>query len=1406
MIPKNGFKYLLLLFFISLSSEAIGIEPYSPKKSNPFLEKWRWKHFEELDGRGVKSIIEDNSGNIWFSTNQGVYEYNGYVFHLHDTLDGLSGLPAYQIARTEKGELYASTRDGLFLFENRRWRNIFSDPTHSLDILKMKEIEGEGLFCLSENGFIRVLSPDKLQVFTSKELIRRFSLKESNVKWISLPDYLFEPADHSFTDIIKDKNGNFWLCVNMDEDGRVMIFNQLLENDSFTSNYKMLTSDDIHQYGTNQRILEASNGDIWVINGNFRIGIHIFKTNGDKNYIQLNRLFGGDEFHWSIMENETGEIFISGLGQFFVYDKGKWTHYSADDVPIPPSCRVIIYKTSNNHLWIGGYQNKIYKLDYSFNNWITYNKLNFQCESPDGRQWFLEAKGKIVVKDGEKWYAYEKEDGLIDTPVRLICTRKGQLWVAGSHEGVAATAYLENNQWFIKKHPYLSWGIDYRSVFESIDGSLWFGASVDYQKEKGQKSGLIHLPDPMAKEKQWIHYHTPAHGSMSFNTYGIAQSLDGRIWKGGLGLSYFDGERWFQIESPDELTDYVNIVHSRPGNKLYAGSRYYGLFFFDGDQWKVFNSNNGLTSNTVISMYVRSDSSIWLATDNDISYFDGSQWFVDLFPGEMTMKMEGGSIFRDDAGQLWINKSPREWKRRALEYSQTTQDVYEKFKVFRYKPYKGSPQTFIKDHPKQISSSGQITFFWDGKDYFKGTEDNQLKYAYRLNDGQWSDFTSKTNQTFYKLPSGDYSFEVRAIDQDMNIDHSYASTEFAVLPPIWKQGWFIILILGMISTTTYFVVQIIKRDRKLLATNKELNNANQILSDQKEKINIQKENLNEILIKNEELSKTKLKFYTNISHEFRTPLTLILANIENLFVRNLNYNERAPVYKTIQRNAYRLLNLINQLLEFRKIESGTIKLVTRKGDLVYFIKELAGLFNSLARKRNVSLVIDTGELNECITYFDPDKIEKIIYNLLSNAFKYTPEGGRIELEISKTRPPGNLKVNQGSDEFFKVSVRDTGKGISEKNLKQIFDRYFSDDSGDKYALENTGIGLSYVKDLVTAHGGTIDVISKPDEGTRFDIYIPCLKQPNDDHEVYDSNEISDDYFSDGLKYAISELSREYIETSDDTDHEQEIETSINHDLNNECSTVLIVEDNLDMRDLLKETLKNKYKILEAKDGSYALKLAGEKNIDLILSDVMMPIMDGIELCKKIKTDINTSHIPVILLTAKSFQEHQIEGLETGADDYIVKPFNSKILLARIDSILQNRKILKIKFGKDFSFEPEEVKLPSADKEFLAKLVKLMEEHISDPKFNVEKMAREMCISHAHFIIKVKNLTDQKPHNLLKSYRLKRAKQLLRQNEISISEVAYSVGYDNPSSFTRAFKAMYKQSPTDYMEISNSPMD
>lgn len=413
--------------------------------------------------------------------------------------------------------------------------------------------------------------------------------------------------------------------------------------------------------------------------------------------------------------------------------------------------------------------------------------------------------------------------------------------------------------------------------------------------------------------------------------------------------------------------------------------------------------------------------------------------------------------------------------------------------------------------------------------------------------------------------------------------------------------------------------------------------------------------------------------------------------------------------------------------------------------------------------------------NQChnaLAVFDADKVEKIVANLLSNAFKHTPEGGKIAISLREdnaTRIEGKA---------FVLSVADTGQGIAPRKLERIFERYYSSGQQD----HSSGIGLSYIKDLVNLHQGQIDVWSEEGKGTTFQVTLPALLESVERHADLPAPAHLSGW--DVRQLSVPENRKHHGTAA--TDNEQ-------------TPRLLLVEDNPDMLDFLGNLLGSKYRILKAINGREGLQIARNHPVDLILSDVMMPEMDGLEFCNQLKSDLNTSHIPVVLLTAKGLEEHLMDGYETGADDYIVKPFNPELLEIRIENLLNQRRQLWDKFNREFALTPKAVKLTSPDEELLHRIVEIMEEHIMDAEFNVNKMCEMVNLSHMHFIRKVKQLTGKKPVELLKTYRLKRAKDLLQQNKANISEVAYMVGYDLPNSFSRAFKKIYGLSPSEYVE-------
>jgi signal transduction histidine kinase/DNA-binding response OmpR family regulator/ligand-binding sensor domain-containing protein len=1395
-----------LLFFLALAIDAQATQAYRPEMVNPLTERWRWKNFPELEGKGVRCITEDQNGNVWFGIDDGIVEYNGYEWIRRGAEDGLPGGAVEQIYSGRNDCIYAATAKGVFIYKANQWRPLFT-PEESLGFtfLRIKELE-DGSFWIATNfGALQFVDHRPFRFFATAAQKERLASQLNEIDWVILPEKLTSNGQiMNVSDVLEDKQGALWLALTVNNQGKILIFHPQDIQKEKLQKYKIIASGPALRLGENQKMIRAADHTIWIANSTFNIGITTF--DGEQwRAIELSDLFGGDEYTTDIMQSSDGTIWIGSLGKMYSYRDGRWEIFQAPEFQIPAN-KLLLFQSREDKLWIGGVKSKVYLLDYSRTQWLTYRDLNFQCERNYAEYWFLDVHGRAVQNRGDQWIRYDTTDGLMDAPVRIIATGQGQLWAAGSHRGTAATAFLQGNRWIRRLHPNLSWGIDYRAVFEAKDGSIWFGAAVDLDEEKEQVGGVIQLLNPLDQNKRWIHHRPDESGIKQTNAYGIGQSKDGSIWMGGGNLYRFDGRQWAKSDQM-MLRQFVNIVASTD-QLLLVGSRYYGVFLFDGQEWRQYDTNSGLTSNTIISLYASSDSSIWAATENDIAHFDGKTWINHIFPAEMNMNLEGGAILGTSDGALWLNQSSREWKRRALRSHKPSGEALRSFVTYRYLPDRHPPETKLEIFTREVASEGNTIISWTGEDFFETTNSDQLTFSYRLNGGKWSDFSSERHRTFFNLRNGLYTFEVRARDLDLNIDPSPARFEFEVLPPVWRQTWFQLLLLAFLLVIGIFEFRIINKKRKLEKLNVALQTINQKLKKKSEKIQtqnqeileqqeqilrqkaalekinegladrnreiqLQRDKLEEMVVQIEELSKSKINFFTNISHELRTPLTLILGPVERLHQQgdSLSDTEKERFYAIIERNAYRLLKLINQLLEMRRIENNTLELKLCEGNLAAFLSDIVGSFDNLAAERKIRLSFENQCCNHAPARFDADKMEKILANLLSNAFKHTPAGGSISVRLSKQE-----------NGYFQITVQDTGEGIDKETLEHIFKRYYSA-SGD---TQSTGIGLSYIKDLVSLHHGRIEVSSTAGRGARFSISLPAQLSTTNARENRQPNQ------------AALELTRREV------DHLINMHRSVNHSSSEKEATgrskrILLVEDNEDMLTFLESLLIDEYVVLKARNGKEGLELAKKHHLDLIISDVMMPEMDGLAFCDAIKSTFATSHIPLILLTAKTMEEHRIEGYNTGADAYIAKPFNTELLRIRIQGLLKQRATLREKFARDFKLAPQEMQLTSPDEELLNKVVQIMEDHISDPEFNVNKMCEMVYLSHMHFIRKIKQLTGKKPIDLLKSFRLKRARDLLRQNKANISEVAHMVGYDLPNSFSRAFKKEFGVSPTEWVE-------
>lgn len=649
---------------------------------------------------------------------------------------------------------------------------------------------------------------------------------------------------------------------------------------------------------------------------------------------------------------------------------------------------------------------------------------------------------------------------------------------------------------------------------------------------------------------------------------------------------------------------------------------------------------------------------------------------------------------------------------------------------------------------------------------FMAEERNEFQYKLEGYDATWSDWTTENIKEYARLWEGTYSFLVRSRNYAQQTGRTDQFT-FTIAAP-WYRAWYAYVVYFIVAGMLVWAfvrwrLQSVLEEKKELQLEidhqtKEIRQQNARLEEQSEELRLNAEQL-------KELDKMKSNFFVNISHEFRTPLSLILSPLEKAIQENDVGKLRFTELERMHRNASRLQQLINQLLDLAKLESGGLKLNITESDFLYFMRVVVSSFESLADARNIqfNVFIPAGSY---LTSFDVDKLETVFYNLLSNAFKFTPDGGQISLTV-------NLP---GSDHFTSISVADTGPGIPDSDVSKIFDRFYQVDGSSSREFEGSGIGLSLVKELVQLMDGTIAVSSISGQGARFTVQLPLKLRPQSGDETF---------------VALSEPGLQLEEPIVDT------RPGPDENLPSTGALVLVVEDNADLRAYLMETLEDEYRIELAENGREGLEKALDLTPDLIVSDMMMPVMDGFTLCTHIRSDERTSHIPFVLLTARSAIESKLEGLELGADEYIIKPFNTKELKIRVRNLLEQRRQLRKSFGREVTVQPKNISITSVDERFLNHALEIIEAHLSDEQFSVERFAEEMGMSRKNLLRKIKALTDQSVNEFVRNFRLRRAGQLLSANSASVSEIAYKVGFNNLSYFSKCFKELFGVVPNEY---------
>jgi len=648
------------------------------------------------------------------------------------------------------------------------------------------------------------------------------------------------------------------------------------------------------------------------------------------------------------------------------------------------------------------------------------------------------------------------------------------------------------------------------------------------------------------------------------------------------------------------------------------------------------------------------------------------------------------------------------------------------------------------------------------------TAPEQNQYAYRLEgfEKEWN-YTGNANTASYtNLDPGEYVLHVKASNNDGVWNNKGKSIRIIVHPPFWRTAYaytfYVLCTLGLLLFIRYKGIQKVKGK----------------FQEQHQRMEREQERREAERIR--ELDRLKIKFITNLSHEFRTPISLILGPIDTLLRKEKNEHSFAQL-KMIKQNGRRLLNLVNQLLDFRKMEEQELKLQSSDGELVSFVHEVTDSFRDLSERKKISLSFESN-VHKLFTRFDHDKIERIFFNLLSNAFKFTHEGGKIVVAIEKIQ-----HQEVGDKTWFRISVKDSGIGIPADKREKIFERFFQNNTSTAILNKGTGIGLSITKEFVKMLDGEITVDSEVGRGSTFSVTIPLTV-------------VSDEAFE---KKILQSKERDDEDMDEILQTETATPDNIVEDGHSDLPAILLVEDNDDLRFYLKDNLRLHYKILEACNGKEGWQKALSQHPLLIVSDISMPYMDGIDLCKKIKADKRTNHIPVILLTALTGEEEQLKGLETGANDYILKPFNVEILIAKIKNLLTLNNTVKNTYSKQIKVLMPELQIESEDERLISLVIKYVDENLTDPQLSVESLSRHVGMSRSSLYNKLLELTGQTPVEFIRSIKLDKAVVLLEKSDMNIAQIAYTVGFATPNYFAKSFKAKFNMLPSEYINIKRN---
>ncbi|MFA9392135.1 MAG: two-component regulator propeller domain-containing protein [Prolixibacteraceae bacterium] len=1334
-----------------------------------------------LSGNYAECMLQDSRGFLWIGTRDGLNIYDGYKFTTlkKNTLSPYFSNYVTSLFEDEDGNIWiGSLSNGIVIydFEHKQFSKLACDPSfaNQFDEVTAWQIisdqQGfiwiattEGLFKYStqENKIVDSYFTNQRQGNSSK-FIRCMAYDKNHNLWIGCDDDGLKKYDATndtfieFRNDLQDKNGissNKIRTLYFEDDSLLWIGTtdhgiNILNIKNFHNKRISLTDINNHPIDgvATTAFLKDSKNNFWICTQNEGLKRY------DKNSGTLSSFYHHDYDLKSlpsnsincILEDSFGIIWIStqfsGISNFYPSNFGFELHQHVPFNDMSPSNNNTrtFCEDQDKNIWVGTDGGGIDIYDFNLKKIKNINRNNapFKFESNV-------ALSIVTDQDYNIWIG-TWGDGLIK--------------YNPSNKTYLQFKNLSNNQKSLSSDFILDLACD-------NENNLWVSC---------YKEGLNLLPN---NSKEFVHFNAQKSNSSTTDTYhinNIIKDSKDNLWMATLGNGVFTkkGNLFYSYladaNNPNTLSNnIVNTVFEDSKKRIWVGtSSKLNLYNDEADNFTHFGIEDGFNNETIYNIQEDENGILWLSTNNGIIKFNPENTEVENFDFRYQIL----------EGQFNVNAGIRLSDNRILFGGLNGFNAFKPEKITQIKSTpiiqltnfllfnepqipnaKGSPLNSDLNITQKLKLSYKqrvFTIEYVGINYHNpaGTE-----YAYILEnfDEDWNYVGSKQSATYTNLRPGKYLFKLKAKNGDNEWSIANQTLAIQISPPFWRTPIaFIIYFIFIFQSLVLLRGLTIKREQEKSAY-------------EFEKYKVKK---------SEELDLLRMRFFTNISHDLKTPLTLIIAPIEQLLKTEAEETKKYQL-RTIHRNATRLLKLINQIMDLRKQETGNLKLNLDHGEINAFVKNIADSYEDIVKQRKIKFIYTPCPVN-INTAFDHDKLDKIIFNLLSNAFKYTPENGVIEIRIElKNSMDLENKDEKGtiitSPKAIAISVVDSGIGIAHEECSKIFERFYQIKHSSDHKQEGTGIGLSLANDFAKLHGGWIEVESEPDKGSIFTLLFPS----------------SGGQFIENIS---TSMNIEEDELSDEIDNQLQIELQTSNK-----QTILVVEDNYDLRDYLVNLLSINYHVLAASDGEEGIELAENKIPDIIIADIMMPKLDGIEMLKVLKRNIRTNHIPFILLTAKSSDMDRLNGLKEGADDYITKPFNIDILETRIKNLLAIRKNLKEKYIRHLKLDPKDVEIENEDEKFLRKALRIVEENIENSEFSVEVFALEMGLSRVHLYRKLHALIEESPVDFIKRIRLKRAAQLLSESQMNVSEVCYAVGFKNPVYFAKCFKKEYKMLPSDY---------